>query len=76
MPNFHFAVGNAERIREAGQVHSDSFDDALEAITEQAELRLGDTLEIGVPGFPPARYTLVRTGKRSRGWRAANSLAA
>jgi hypothetical protein len=30
---------------------------------------VGDTLEIGVPGFPPARFELVKTGRKSRGWK-------
>ena len=34
-------------------------DAALEAITEQVTIRDGDTLEIGVRGFPPARYECV-----------------
>ena len=56
MPRFEFAVGSAATFREAGAVTSESFDDALEAITEQVTIRDGDTLEIGVRGFPPARY--------------------
>lgn len=59
MPRFEFAVGSAATFREAGAVNSESFDDALEAITEQVTIRDGDTLEIGVRGFPPARYECV-----------------
>jgi len=59
MPRFEFAVGNPSTFREVGVVQSESFDDALEAITEQITVRDGDTLEIGVRGFPPARYQCV-----------------
>lgn len=76
MPRFNFALGKAGTLREAGEVQSDSFDDALEAIAEQAIVQVGDQLEIGVHGFPPARYELVKTGRKSRGWRPANTLAA
>lgn len=76
MPRFHFSLGTADAIREAGAVQSDNFDDALEALAEQADAHVGDVLEIGVPGFPPARYEFVRTGRRSRGWRPTNQLAA
>jgi hypothetical protein len=76
MPRFQFSLGSTDALREAGAVQCDSFDDALEALAEQADVRVGDVLEIGVPGFPPARYEWVRTGKRSRGWRATGMLAA
>ena len=69
MPRFNFSLGKAGTLREAGEVHSDSFDDALEAIAEQAVVPLGDQREIGVTGFPPARYVMVRTGRKQRGWK-------
>lgn len=59
MPRFEFAVGNPGTFREAGAVQSESFTDALDAITERVTVRDGDTLEIGVRGFPPARYECV-----------------
>jgi len=76
MPRFTFALGKAGTLREAGEVQSDTFDDALEAIAEQAVVQLGDMLEIGVYGFPPARYELVRTGRKTKGWKPTNQLAA
>ncbi len=78
MPRFNFSLGKAGVVREAGAVLSDSFSEALDAIAEQADAHLGDLLEIGVSGFPPARYELVRTGRRSRAWRPSggNQLAA
>ena len=56
MPRFQFALSSMQQVREAGVVQSESFNDALSAISDHVEAREGDTLEIGVPGFPPARY--------------------
>ena len=69
MPRFQFSLGPNGTVRESGAVTSDSFRDALDAIAEQSEASVGDTLEIGVPGFPPARFELVKTGRKSRGWK-------
>ena len=82
MPRFHFSLGQGDTVRETGAVTSDTFSDALEAIAEQSDANVGDLLEIGVPGFPPARFELIKTGRKSRGWRptrdqlAADMLAA
>jgi hypothetical protein len=78
MPRFQFSLANEGTVREAGAVTSDSFREALDAIAEQSDAKLGDTLEIGVYGFPPARFELIKTGRRSRGWRPThtNQLAA
>ena len=77
MPRFQFAVGSREAVREAGIVNSDSFTDALDAIGAQMELYEGDTLEIGVNGFPPARYEYVLTLEPGEpAWRPARRLAA
>ena len=71
MPRFQFSLGQGDTVRETGAVTSDTFSDALEAIAEQSDASVGDLLEIGVPGFPPARYELVKVGRRTRGWRPA-----
>jgi hypothetical protein len=76
MPRFQFSLGNDDAVREAGAVLSDSFDDALTAISEQAAVKEGDTLEIGVQGFPPARYQYVSLGRGAQAWRPANLMAA
>ena len=76
MPRFTFALGRPDEVREMGAVQSDSFDDALAVLAEQASPILGDVLEIGVPGFPPARYEYVKVGRRQRAWRPSNQLAA
>ena len=77
MPRFQFALSNTQQVREAGIVQSDSFSDALTAISEHVEAREGDTLEIGVPGFPPARYECVWSMDRgASAWRPAGQMAA
>ena len=76
MPRFQFSVGKAGVVREAGAVLTESFDDALHAIAEQSDVSEGETLEIGVPGFPPARYDFVAPTLGDAGWRARTSLAA
>ena len=69
MPRYQFSISTNE-VCEAGVIHSDSFAEALDAISESA--REGSTLEIGVEGFPPARFELGELGWHS----AANRLAA
>ena len=73
MPRFQFSLANQDTVREAGAVTSDSFREALDAIAEQSDARVGDTLEIGVYGFPPAKFELIKTGRRSRGWRPTDA---
>ena len=73
MPRFQFSLGKGDTVRETGAVTSESFSDALEAIAEQSDASVGDLLEIGVPGFPPARFELIKVGRRTRGWRPAAS---
>ena len=69
MPRYHFSLGRPDTLGEMGAVQSDSFDDALEVLAEQADPNLGDVLEIGVPGFPPARYEYVKVGRKQRAWK-------
>ena len=76
MPRFKFALSGPEEVREAGIVQSESFAEALSAIGDQSALTEGDTLEIGVPGFPPARYHYVGMVRGKRSWRPAGQLAA
>lgn len=76
MPRFEFSLSNSvESVRVAGAVTSGSFSDALEAIVEQGDVEQGDTLEIGVQGFPPARFKYMeKDGVVS--WRPTGLLAA
>ena len=77
MPRFQFSVVRGGVVREAGAVLTESFDDALTAIAEQSDVTEGETLEIGVPGFPPARYDFVMPSLGTGGWRPRmNHLAA
>jgi hypothetical protein len=62
MPRYQFSISSpTERMRLAGAVTSESFAQALEAIADQADAGEGDTLEIGVVGFPPARYEYMES---------------
>jgi hypothetical protein len=77
MPRFQFSLSTTDIVREAGVVHTESFADALSAIGEHVSAKQGDTLEIGVPGFPPARYECVWGGEGvAKAWRPAGLLAA
>ena len=76
MARFAFALGAEGEIREAGIVHSDSFDEALVELSRRYRPQRGDTLELGVPGFPPARYEHTGYANGVRGWRPRGLLAA
>ena len=56
MARYQFALSRSDEVCQAGVVQSDSFAEALELLGEQMTVKEGDTLEIGVSGFPPARY--------------------
>ena len=57
MSRFQFAISSGpESVRQAGVVESDSFGDAVVLLGEKIPVRTGDSLEIGVSGFPPARF--------------------
>src|SRR4051794_29371352 len=55
MSKFRFALSNAA-LRQEGMVESDSFVQAVDSLWQHVEVHRGDVLEIGVRGFPPARY--------------------
>ena len=59
MTRFEFALKSPDEIRQAGVVQSESFNDALSLVCKHVTVQDGDTLEIGVAGFPPARYAFV-----------------
>lgn len=69
MPRFEFVVGSGDEVREAGAVTSESFTDALRAIAEETHVTEGETLAIGVAGFPPARYEFVIPSAGRGAWR-------
>ena len=67
MSKFQFAISSGpESVRQAGVVESDSFDAAVLLLGEKIPVRSGDSLEIGVMGFPPARFQCVSALKGGR----------
>ena len=61
MATYTFSLSTSEEARQAGVIHSMDFDEALRLVGERIPVTQGDTLEIGVRGFPPARYECVET---------------
>ena len=60
MSKFQFAISSGpESVRQAGVVESESFDGAVVLLSEKIAVRTGESLEIGVSGFPPARFQCV-----------------
>jgi hypothetical protein len=77
MTRFEFALRSTSEIRQAGVVQSESFDDALSLVSKHLTVQDGDTLEIGVAGFPPARYAFVPSDAVEEvNWRPIGLLAA
>ncbi len=78
MSKYLFAISSGpEFIRRAGVVESGSFDDAVNLLGERIPVQEGDSLEIGVAGFPPARYSCVGAVKSGRPvWVPEGQLAA
>jgi len=58
MSKFRFSVSNVE-MRQEGVIESPDFMAAVGALGKKVEVRSGDTLEIGVLGFPPARFACM-----------------
>lgn len=56
MATYTFSLSTTEEARQAGIIQSASFDEALRLVGERMNVEKGATLEIGVKGFPPARY--------------------
>jgi len=64
MSKYQFAISSGpDSIRQAGVVESDSFDEAVILLGEKVPVQAGDSLEIGVFGFPPARYECVGSAR-------------
>lgn len=59
MATYTFSLSTSDEARQAGVIQSTSFDEALRLVGERMSVSRGDTLEIGVRGFPPARYACV-----------------
>ncbi len=58
MSKYRFSLIKLES-RQEGTIDSESFRGAVEALGQHVSVRSGDVLEIGVNGFPPARYECV-----------------
>ena len=77
MSKFQFALSSGpESVRQAGVVESDSFDAAVQLLGEKIPVQTGDSLEIGVHGFPPARYHCVGAVRSRPIWVPEGRLAA
>lgn len=77
MAKYTFALGSEADVRQAGVIQSDSFNDALRALGQKISVKEGDTLEIGVSGFPPARFQCIAALLDGDVlWRPANQKAA
>ena len=59
MPRYSFSLSNHDGVHEIGVVSCPTFAEALDRLAEHESLHDGDILEIGVTGFPPARYESV-----------------
>jgi hypothetical protein len=71
MSRFRFSLSNT-KLRQEGMVESDSFAQAVDSLWQHVEVRHGDVLEIGVRGFPPARYECIaEIGEGKPFWKAA-----
>lgn len=78
MATYTFSLGGTEDdMRQAGLIKSANFDEALRLVGQRVVVSQGDTLEIGVRGFPPARFECVEAlFDGSVFWRPAPRLAA
>jgi hypothetical protein len=77
MSRFQFAISSGpESIRQAGVVECDSFSEAVRLLGKKIPVQTGDSLEIGVHGFPPARYHCVGAVRSLPVWVAKGRLAA
>lgn len=60
MATYTFSLsGDQDDTRQAGVIKTASFDEALRLVGQRVLVSQGDTLEIGVKGFPPARFQCV-----------------
>ena len=59
MASYTFSLSTTEDTCQAGIIQSASFEEALRLVGERMTITQGDTLEIGVRGFPPARFECV-----------------
>jgi hypothetical protein len=58
MSKFRFTVMN-RAVRQEGMIESRTFTEAVDGLWKHVDIHHGDVLEIGVLGFPPARYQCI-----------------
>jgi hypothetical protein len=76
MSRFCFSVSGIDS-RQEGVIESESFTAAVDALGQHVSVHTGDTLEIGVNGFPPMKYECVGSiGHGYPVWRPSYRLAA
>jgi hypothetical protein len=75
MSKYSFAVSGIDS-RHEGVIDSESFVAAVDALAQHVDVRTGDFLEIGVAGFPPAKYECVGEIRSLPVWMPAGRKAA
>jgi hypothetical protein len=55
MSRFRFTLSSRD-VRREGMIEGPTFVDAVDSLWKHVDIHRGDVLEIGVTGFPPARY--------------------
>lgn len=76
MTRYMFSISSGVGMRRMGVVQSDDFAGALSTLESQVTAESGDVLEIGVPGFPPARFQAVSFENQPVSWFPQGRLAA
>ncbi len=59
MHRYQFSIALDPDTRQAGVVFGGSFGEALDTLENELDPREGALLELGVGGFPPARFERV-----------------
>jgi len=76
MPQYVFSLITADQdAGEVGTVDTATFTDALRLLSGRLTAKRGDRLELGVTGFPPARYDFVGSIPGAAVWKAAGTVA-
>ena len=77
MSKFRFSVSGYDETRREGVIESESFTAAVDSLSQHVSVKRGDLLEIGVYGFPPAKFECIaKIDKVSAIWVPAGQLAA
>lgn len=76
MARYTFSLDTQDDVVQAGTVQGRSFDEALETLAHELVPKRGDRLQIGVAGFPPARFECVSLMGGDVFWTPVNLKAA